>query len=151
MGDEAMGEAEMGDFVPFGIQSVAGTRPRAVLFDVVTRDFPLDANGKYQDQHPVDSMVDINMSMLATKIPTSSTTGNTLNQVTNPFGIKGANDIENRVRLRMKNLTDNGDIKIDSILSQPNPNGGFVVQMAYFNLRTSATKRRVATSPSLGG
>lgn len=125
---------------------VAGlARPRALLIDPQGRDFPLDANGRYQDLHPVDASVVMALIMLQGKIRCSPDTGWTGDQIKDFSGPRGEADAKARVRSALKPAIDRADIEVVSIEYDPKPAGPFV-RVQYYNNRLLPRKLQSAGS-----
>lgn len=124
----------------------AGTaRPRAIKLNPQTRDFYLDANGRYVDIHPVDAAVVNALVMLQGRIKVSPQTGWTGDKMIDFWGDRAAADASARVRTALKQLTDSGDVSIDRIEYQPQPSGPFV-RVWYFNNRLLPRKIQDASA-----
>ena len=136
-GDDLFGESLCGeDDVSLAAASVALTSG-APFFDGLTRDFPLDADGRHVDIHPIDSAVQMALLVEAKKIMAAPDTGQTYREI-KTFGPKLKSDVDNRTRAALKHLTDAGSIKILRIEhEQPNRHSLFNA-VWYLNLETQS-------------
>lgn len=121
------------------------TRPRAILFQLNGFDFPLDDDGRYQDVHPVDQWVALQLGILAEGIGSSPTAGSRLRRITHVGAPDTRTKVEDAVRLALKPKIDGREIRVVRIDYEALP-AGFLVAVAYVNLLSQAERTLTVTS-----
>lgn len=132
--DDPAGELPAGDTSLPAQAGAAFQRPKAILFDGLTRDYVLDANGRYVAIHPVDAKVQSALMFLQGKIPSSAGTGNELDTLADFYGDQAPEEARRMVRASLTPITDARDITIISIDYEAQPQGP-AVEVHYTNNR----------------
>ena len=118
------------------------TRPRAILFQLNGCDFPLDDDGRYEDVHPVDQWVALQLGIALGTVGSSPLVGSPLRRITHAGAPRTRAQVEDAVRVALKPKLDTREIRIDRIDYEPTPYGGFKVAVAYQNLLAQADRER---------
>lgn len=121
------------------------TRPRAILFQLNGFDFPLDSDGLYQDVHPVDQWVALQLGLPLGVVGTSPTAGSPLRRITHVGAPSTRAQVEDAVRVALKPKVDTREIRIDRVDYEPTPFGGFKLAVSYRNLLAQAARDRTLT------
>jgi len=121
------------------------TPPRAILFQIAGTDYPLDDDGRYQDIHPVDQWVALQLGIVASSLGSSPNVGNTLRSITHVGAPSTANKAADAVRLALADGVNDGRITIAAIEYEAKSFGGFKLAVSYVNLRKQADKARTIT------
>jgi hypothetical protein len=138
---------------PAGSDPIVSTGPAVdkqfpvPLYDLVTKDFPLDAHGEYLATHPVDQAVALALGIQAGKVAGDPALGNTLKAIIKAGGPTLQNNVETRIRTALQTLLNAGDIEIGTIVVETIPLGGFLVAVAYRNLRILSSAQKTARIP----
>jgi hypothetical protein len=134
-GDELFGEVIPDPLAPANDPIIAA-RPPALLFDPVTRDFPLDANGQYVPIHPVDAAVEVALLHLANRIPCDPNSGWPEQKLGNYLDPRTADKVSKIIRSQVviARLVAAGDITIDRI-DYDGSQGGPEAAFYYWNNR----------------
>lgn len=143
LGDFPLGQVPLGlDNAPIEVEDKPKL-PRAMLFDPMRRDFPLDDKGRYQDHHPVDAAVELALVLEFKKVGATLGAGQTFREIRSPSGPTVPREVDDRVRRALKHLTERRLIHIEHIAFEvPNRHALFLA-ITYRNLQTAArdTKR----------
>lgn len=117
---------------PIGSELAGSTSSSMSLFlDLSVMDFPLDANGRYVECHPVDHRALMLIgpdNPLWKELPISDDDEMT----------RRATEIVNQ---RWQKLLSNGDITDVQVRAHANDNGRAIIHVSFFNLRDPATKK----------
>lgn len=142
-GDTPFGQEPFcGDVAVTTYVSPADHPPIALAFDPMTRDIPMDTNGRYGELHPVDHRMALAIFVSLGKLRASPDMGGTVDQVAIDDDVKMQADAERRVRAAAKDLISNGDIRLVSVQSYAQPRWRANVKVVYMNLRQPNTKPR---------
>ncbi len=123
---------------------------QALLLDVATHDFPMDAAGFYEGLHPVDARVELAMVVVAGAIATAPEIGNTI-----PTIKLATPDVTTRatyeVRRALRDEVRGGNILVKSIKVVAS-DSALAVEVAYMNLRlpVQVRRERTVTTPVVG-
>lgn len=118
------------------------TRPRAILFQLNGSDFTLDSNGLYEDVHPADQWVALQLGIPLGVIGTSPTAGSPLRRVTHVGAPSTRAQVEDAVRVALKVKVDAREIRVERVDYEPTPFGGFKLAVHYHNLLAQAERER---------
>ncbi len=134
-GDELAGEGLAGDALALPTAGTVLRPPAAVHFDAVLRDYPLGSDGRYVEIHPVDSRVQMALSMALGRIASTPTTGNALRRIPylNPKRIKA--QATDAVRQALAPIIADGDITLDDLIVETRQRHAVLVQVDYYNER----------------
>ncbi len=121
----------------------AVTPPRSLLFQLNGFDFPLDANGLYQDVHPTDQWVALQVGTILGSIATSPTVGSALRSITHVGAPSTQREAEDAIRRALAPKINAGLVKIDAIDYEALPYGGFKIALKYQNLEAQAERARL--------
>lgn len=114
------------------------TYPRSILLDGATRDFTLDAKGRYVDLHPVDQKVALALLVAKGKLAADSSQGQALASVT--FGTDVVNKTTTTVREAVADIVAANEISIIAIEVDAKADvGAIFVAFSYLNLITQKT------------
>lgn len=119
------------------------TPPRAILLQLNDFDFPLDSNGRYQDIHPTDQWVALQVGIVLGTVGTSPTAGSALRSITHVGAPSTQREAQDAIRRALADKVNAGSIKIDSIEYEAKQFGGFKIALRYENLDAQAEKARV--------
>lgn len=125
--------------------------PEALLFDVVSRDILVDADGNYVSGSRVDSEVLIALGIHVGGILSERAAGGTLSDLEIDEDDIMTAEADRRVRLALSDLVTAGDVEVVEVTAtSPNPHLGRArVFVAYHNLRLPSreaqSKRRELT------
>lgn len=143
LGSGACGEGACGLDVHTPGEMREVTRPTALAFDGIKRDFKLDANGLYEAEHPVDARVFALCRIAANSIRSARDVGQTVAQIQYIDQRTVRAQVEDRVRAAVEPMVAAGDIEIVSIDIDTTIRGRIAWRLNYRNLRTR--KQRFAT------
>lgn len=108
-------------------------RQKALFFDVATRDYPIDEDtGRYVETDQATAACQNALFFLRGKIPSSPTTGNSLDKV-EPFSSRAQSDTDTRIRTALDPIARRGWISDIKIRMQPVRSGGMKVEVDVFN------------------
>jgi hypothetical protein len=109
-------------------------RPRALYFDPLTRDFPLDANGRYVETHPTDSKVALALQFLAGRLKCAPEVGWTIDKLADFFTDRGPSGADQRARAALRSMIVSGEIYYAGVGYEA-AEAGPLVAVRYFNLQ----------------
>lgn len=146
IGDDLLGESLMGEDDVDTTGGARRTRPVAIHFDGLTRDFPLDADGHYTSIHPVDSAMQMAMMVARNDIASSPTTGNGLKglKYLDPKRVEAI--VNDEVRICTAQIVARGDVAIDGVRHVLGAAGGLTVFVDYYNERLPGRPRKTASA-----
>lgn len=126
-----------------GLVSTGRTRPEppaALGFDGQTKDFMLDARGRYVGEHPVDAKVFLIVRTALRSMRSAPMTGQTLTemQYIEPLTIQSLT--ENKLTTALAAVVAAGEIQIHSIDVDTSVPGRLAARLNYTNL---VTRRRI--------
>ena len=121
----------------------AVTPPRAILFQLNGFDFPLDDNGLYQDVHPTDQWVALQVGIVLGTVASSPTVGSALRSITHVGAPSTKREAQDAIRVALAPKITDGSILVESIDYEAKSFGGFKVALRYQNLRAQAEKARL--------
>lgn len=123
--------------------------PLSPKYDGRSRDFLVDsATGKLQGVHPVDHKMVMGICTRKGSWKSSPEVGQELHEIQYVGGSSAQTEIERCIRsaVPVAELLANGDVEIRGIAHESIKTGGFVVEVAYVNLRDDPSNvRRVST------
>ena len=133
-GLEPAGLDPVGAFSP---KPSLGTQPRALLFNITTRQHVINADGTMASVHPVDQRVTLALGVKLGSIPSAPGVGNKLRTITRGSLAQltaQANDYVEQALIAMTTAKEISVISIGVFAPQP---GQLIVQVTYTNLITS--------------
>jgi hypothetical protein len=119
------------------------TPPRAILFQLNGFDFPLDDAGRYQDIHPTDQWVALQVGIVLGTVSTSPTVGSALRSITHVGAPSTQREAQDAIRVALATKVNAGSVKIESIDYEAKSFGGFKIALRYQNLDAQAEKARL--------
>lgn len=132
-GDDPLGSVPIGQPGPTTEIPDVQTRQKALFFDVATRDYPIDEDtGRYAETDQATAACQNALFFLKKKIPSSPTTGNTLDEV-DPFGPRAQADTDTRIRTALDPVARRGWIRDIQVRMQPVASGGMKVEVSVYN------------------
>jgi hypothetical protein len=138
---------------PAGSDPIVSTGPAVdkrfpvPLYDLQSKDFPLDSFGEYRATHPVDQAVSLALGIQLGKVAGDPTLGNSLKAIIKAGGPTLQNNVETRIRTALKALLDASDIELGTIVVETIPLGGFLVAIPYRNLRVLSSQQQTKRLP----
>ena len=121
-GDELAG-SPFSDPILFTADVLIAARPRAIQFDATSRNFLLDATGRYIDQDPTDARVDLAMLFLLGRLKAAPQIGWSIDKIRD-FASEGAKaDADRRARAALAPLINSGAITYKGLLYDPHQSG----------------------------
>jgi hypothetical protein len=121
-GDEPFGDA-IPDVGGASNDPAVNARPRALKFNLQTRQHVLGADGLYVEAHPVDAAVEQSLGFLLRRIKASPTTGWGINALRDWFTDRGPAGADALARAALKDLLVAGDITYGGLEYEPTPSG----------------------------
>lgn len=113
----------------------AVTLPQALYLDAATMDFPTDADGRYQEVHPVDHLVEMRLLPAAGSVPSDASVGSTLRDIEIGPREQMTADARRIVSNRLADLIANGDVVILSVVAYASAPNRARVEVHYQNRR----------------
>jgi hypothetical protein len=120
--------------------------PQALFIDGVTRDVPLDTNGRYAEVDPVDHRVALALFTTLAAIPSAAEIGNTLDQARIDDQAPLQRDVETRVRAALQDELDAQNIAIVTITASVTVRWRIGVTLVYQNLRLPGAPQRTLST-----
>ena len=127
--------------VPAGADA---TSIRSAYFDMITRSFPLDAQGELQRVHAVDQEVALALGISLTGVSSSIATGLDTRRLRRTSRQAMELTVLSVVRDALATLIDAGDIRFLGAPLAPDANGRPFFYVDYVNLRIPSVRARVS-------
>jgi len=125
--------------------SIFGNQPvPAIYFDLLTRRFLFDTNGRARGMHPIDQRVLLMLGVELGSIPSSPTVGNRFRKRLSRVAAAKMDAIAlDETKVTLKTLLDAGDIALLSVATDGKTvPGRVVIAIGYVNLRDPKTNLR---------
>ena len=135
-GSFGAGEGAAGEDIPTPPDAPRNvTPPAALLFDGRTRDFPLNAQGRYRRVHPVDQRVALALLIAYGTIASAPTVGDKVRRITKI--VKSTpGQVAGFVNEALDTMLRAGDIVLRDVQIETNRvNGTILLAVSYTNLR----------------
>lgn len=120
--------------------------PAALRYDGATRDFLLDANGFYEEIHPVDQKVALALCISRGAVAAVPELGNQLRTIRRTSRAVAETIAKQFVREALADLTRGKSITIEDITVQTDVPGRLLVFVLYRNIELDATMVNTATA-----
>lgn len=120
--------------------------PAALRFDGGSRDFPLDANGFYQESHPVDQEVALVLSISRGAIASDSSVGNKLRTISRVSPRVAETLARSYIREGLAPLVARKSIEIQDVSIDQSVPGRLLFAVTYLNLETA---RNTGNKPAI--
>lgn len=136
LGDSPLGTAPLGLDPPAASAARAVQQPAALKVDGQTKDYVLDAQGRFVGVHPVDAKVFHRLRILSGSIRSAPTTGQGIGAL--KYIDKATIDafVRDQITLALSDMVAGGDIAVRAITVDASVAGRVVFQVDYTNLRT---------------
>lgn len=125
----------------FGTERTEAIPEAAVYVDGTTLDFELDDAGQYRAVHQVDAEVWLNLRVATGWIKSLPEAGQTISHLTHIDKQRIQRQVEDRVRLALRNPLERRDIEILEIVGGSSVRGRIDASVTYRNLRDPRDKR----------
>jgi hypothetical protein len=130
---------------PAGVESitiparVTAVLPAAILFDLSTRTFPLNADGTFKAIHPVDQQVALALGIQQGAIGSYTKLGNKLRAIKRGGGPQLISQVQDAVRQAVAAIVARNDILVTEVAVFTPVRGQITLSFTYVNLRLSPT------------
>ena len=146
-GDYDFGEDDFGDALPELAASIVGPKLQALFFDPATRTHAINADGTYQQIHPVDARMINAINIAREKFLAVKDTGAAFWKLGSPYDPRAQRKCEDWAKQATKEIVDAGDASLDGVVIEPHgPNGAFI-EVSYTNLRLWPQVSKSVTAP----
>ena len=135
IGSSPAGSGPAGLDLPASTDQRIAATPAALEFDGQTKDFSLDANGRFVSKHPIDSKVFHRLRIIAGTMRSAPATGQGIsgkwirNETIESF-------VRDQVTLTLADMVDAGDIAVRNITVDTAVRGRVLFQVDYVNMRS---------------
>lgn len=113
--------------------------PAALRFDGQTRDFPLNANGFYENSHPVDQEVSLALCVSRGAIASASNVGNKLRTISRVSPTVAETLARTYINEGLAPLVAAKSIQVDNITIDTSVPGRLLFAVTYLNLQLAYT------------
>lgn len=126
---------------PAGFDPTSITAPtatlggRAMYFDLITRDVPVDADGNYLEMHPIDSQVMVALGIQLGSVLSAPLVGSTIANLPIDDSVPMTAEANRRVQAALSDLIANGDVALVLVNAYAGPSWRAHIEIIYQNLR----------------